>query len=215
MYTDLLKEDTLQAVASFLTREDAGRLLAPLCKAGRTLVLAADAAEDAGQAPRWLAGPPMWQIDRVIARINSCSWPDVRGLAGVLRSLARMIWHLVEQNSVVPVFERREACAGRQASVLGCHRLQVLNVEHLLWHTEDWARRKFIDTEAHPTVLKYGGSRNAPKTLIVLKLLNVLGLRPRRGRDQQFSPATQEPLSRHREYMAPSLSARGWPLHGR
>jgi hypothetical protein len=132
-------------VASFVTREQAGRLLAPLCKAWLKLVRAADAAEDAGQPPKWLAGPPMWQIDRVIARINACCWPNVPGLAGVLRSLARMIWHLVEQNSVVPVFDRREACAGRQASVLGCHRLQVLNVEHLLWHAEAWARGPTVD----------------------------------------------------------------------
>jgi hypothetical protein len=213
--------DTLQAVAAWLTREEAGRLLAPLCQAGRTLVRAADAAEDAGQKQIWLAGPPMWHIDRVYARIDA-RWPEddhgVPGLAGVLRTLARMIENLVEYNCVERVFERREARAGRQASVLGCHRLLVLDAAHLLWHMEDWARRQFSNPLAHPTGRVYGGGRNDPKTLLVLNLLAILGLRPRRGRGMRFPPDPElhfvhkdrfEPLW-NREYIAQSLSARGW-----
>jgi hypothetical protein len=95
--------DTLQAVAAWLTREEAGLLLAPLCKAGRTLVRAADAAEDAEQKQIWLDGQPMWDIDRVYARINN-HWGvnhnedvgAVPGLADVLKSLATTIETLVE-----------------------------------------------------------------------------------------------------------------------
>jgi hypothetical protein len=116
--------DTLQAVAVRLTREEAGLLLAPLCKAGQTLVRAADAAEEAGQKQIWLDGQPMWDINRVYARIDK-RWgvnhneDAVPGLAGVLKSLATTIETLVEILFCTRVFERSEACKGRQASVLG------------------------------------------------------------------------------------------------
>jgi hypothetical protein len=139
--------DTLQAVAAWLTREEAGLLLAPLCKAGRTLVRAADAAEDAGQKQIWLDGQPMWDIDRVYARIDKRWGVDdnadaVPGLADVLKSLATTIETLVEILCAERVFERSEARAGRQASVLGCHRLVVVDAErsYSIWRTGCAAR---------------------------------------------------------------------------
>jgi hypothetical protein len=80
MCTGMLQDaDTLQAVAAWLTREEAGRLLSPLCKAGAAVVRAADAAEDAWQAEMWLCGPQMWDIHRVNAGIDA-RWAD--GLPG-------------------------------------------------------------------------------------------------------------------------------------
>jgi hypothetical protein len=189
-----------------------------LCRAGAALVRAVDAAEDAGQPEMWRGSLPMWDIQRVYARIDA-RWPEdgrVRGLAGVLRTFARMTENLVEYNCVERVFERREARAGRQATVLGCHTLRVLDAVHLLWHMEDWADRTCRDESAHPTVRVYGGGRHDPKTLLVLNLLKLLGLRARRGRGMRFPPDPQgghadrrEPLW-SRAYVAQSLSARGW-----
>jgi hypothetical protein len=235
--------DTLQAVAAWLTREEAGRLLAPLCQAGRALVRAADAAEDAADAAEdagqpeaqamqsmqsiqsiqsfWRAGPPMWDINHVCARIGARWNPPVPNfvpnLDDVLRSLATTLDAIDEYKIIERVFERRAARAGLQASVLGYHRLRVLDPARFLWHMEGWARQQFSDPVAHPTGRAYGGGRNDPKTLLVVNLLALLGLRPRRGRGMRFPPdpnvhpvhATREPLW-NREYIAQSLSARGW-----
>ena len=214
----MLDADALRTVAAQLTREEAGRLLAPLCRAGAALVRAADAAEDAGQPEMWRGGRPMWGIHRVCARIDTRWAGDLPGLAEVLKSLARTIESLVEYDAVERVFERREARARRQASVLGCHRLLVLDAAHFLWHMEDWTRRKCRDESAQAAVRVYGGGRNDPKTLLVLNLLGLLGLRARRGRGMRFPPDPHiRPVDRHlreplwnREYVAQRLSARGW-----
>ena len=66
----LRKADALQAVARSLTREQAGRLLAPLCRDGAAFVRAADAQEDAGHR--------IWQP--VINKLLGCS-PDLQLLA--------------------------------------------------------------------------------------------------------------------------------------
>jgi hypothetical protein len=234
--------DTLQAVAAWLTREEAGRLLAPLCQAGRALVRAADAAEDAADAAEdagqpeaqangsfqsfWRAGPPMWDVNKVCARIDARWAADdnlhvlpgpnlVPNLDAVLRSLATYLDALDSYNCIERVFERRAARAGLQASVLGCHRLRVLDPARFLWHMEGWAREQY--SSAQPATRVYGGARNDAKTVLVVNLLALLGLRARRGRGMRFPPdpqvhpvhATREPLW-NREYIAQSLSARGW-----
>jgi hypothetical protein len=155
----MLDADALLSVAAQLTREEAGRLLAPLCRAGAALVRAADAAEDAGQPEMWRGGRPMWGIHRVCARIDARWAGDLPGLAEVLKSLARTIESLVEYDAVERVFERREARARRQASVLGCHRLLVLDAAHFLWHMEDWTRRKCRDESAQAAVRVYGNAK--------------------------------------------------------
>jgi hypothetical protein len=93
-------------VAAWLTREEAGRLLAPLCKAGAAVVRGADAVEDAGQAEIWLGGRPMWGIARVNARIDE-RWADgLPGLAHVLKTLTVMIHNLLEVEDIEVVFDR-------------------------------------------------------------------------------------------------------------
>lgn len=219
----LADADALRSVAAQLTREEAGRLLAPLCRAGAALVRAADAAEDAGQPEMWRGGRPMWGIHRVCARIDARWAEDLPGLAEVLKSLARTIESLVEYDTVERVFERREARARRQASVLGCHRLLVLDAAHFLWHMEDWARRKCRDESAQAAVRVYGNTKEgfrrtrSPPTQLVLNLLGLLGLQVRRGRGMRFPPDPHiSPVDRHlreplwnREYVAQRLSARG------
>jgi hypothetical protein len=211
--------DTLQAVAAWLTREEAGLLLAPLCKAGRSLVRAADAAEDAGQKQIWLAGLSMWDIDRVHARIDKRWGVDdnadaVPGLAEILKSLATTIETLVEILCVERVFERSQARAGRQASVLGCHRLVVVEEEMFLRHMQDWLRSTRADKDAWPTVCMYGNKRvDKPETQLVLNLLQVLGLRAGRGRGMRLPPDVDVSANEVlwvRQYVAQSLSARGW-----
>lgn len=221
----MLDADALLSVAAQLTREEAGRLLAPLCRAGAALVRAADAAEDAGQPEMWRGGRPMWGIHRVCARIDARWAGDLPGLAEVLKSLARTIESLVEYDAVERVFERREARARRQASVLGCHRLLVLDAAHFLWHMEDWTRRKCRDESAQAAVRVYGNAKEgsssrrtrSPPTQLVLNLLGLLGLQVRRGRGMRFPPDPHiRPVDRHlreplwnREYVAQRLSARG------
>ena len=226
----MLDADALLSVAAQLTREEAGRLLAPLCRAGAALVRAADAAEDAGQPEMWRGGRPMWGIHRVCARIDARWAGDLPGLAEVLKSLARTIESLVEYDAVERVFERREARARRQASVLGCHRLLVLDAAHFLWHMEDWTRRKCRDESAQAVVRVYGNAKEgnakegsssrrtrSPPTQLVLNLLGLLGLQVRRGRGMRFPPDPHiRPVDRHlreplwnREYVARRLSARG------
>lgn len=225
----MLDADALHSAAAQLTREEAGRLLAPLCRAGAALVRAADAAEDAGQPEMWRGGRPMWGIHRVCARIDARWAGDLPGLAEVLKSLARTIESLVEYDAVERVFERREARARRQASVLGCHRLLVLDAAHFLWHMEDWTRRKCRDESAQAAVRVYGNAKEgnakegsssrrtrSPPTQLVLNLLGLLGLQVRRGRGMRFPPDPHiRPVDRHlreplwnREYVAQRLSAR-------
>jgi hypothetical protein len=211
--------DTLQAVAAWLTREEAGLLLAPLCKAGRTLVRAADEAEDAGQKEIWLGMRPMWDIHRVHARIDKRWGVDdnadaVPGLAEILKSLATTIDSLDEFECVERVFQRCQARAGRQASMLGCHRLVVVDEARFLWHMQDWLRRTRSDKDARPTVRVYGNKRaDKPETQLVLNLLQVLGLRAGRGRGMRLPPDVDVPANEVlwvRQYVAQSLSARGW-----
>jgi hypothetical protein len=234
MCTSMLQDaDTLQTVAAWLTRKEAGLLLAPVCLAGAALVRAADAAEDAEedwQAEIWLAGWPMWDTELVYARVNS-RWADgLQGLAEVLKTLARMIENCVEYDTVNRVFERSKARAGRQASVLGCHRLRVLDATHFpvaaqhacicgicglhMWHMQDWGRRTCRDESAHPSVRQYcGRSRRTPRTQLVLNLLQVLGLRARRGRGMRFAAdddVRADEVLWIKEYVTESLSAIGW-----
>jgi hypothetical protein len=134
--------------------------------------------EDAGQSEIWLGGRPMWGIARVNTRIDA-RWADgLPGLAHVLKTLAVMIHNLLEVEDIEVVFECRQARAGSQASVLGCHSLRVLDATHFLWNMEDWVRRTRREEWAHPIVRRYGSaSRRTPRTQLVLNLMHVLGLR--------------------------------------
>ena len=211
----LVDQDTMQAVAAWLTREQAGQKIALLCKAGAEFVKAADRAEDAGQADIWLGGPEPWEIQRVCARIDACWGHDVHAasLAYVLKSLATAIDILGQVGTVEHVFDRQSARALQQASMLGCHRLLVLDPAHFLFEMQVWVHSMCIDTQAHGAVRVYGNKRKRQHpTQLVLNLLKELGLVPRRGRGMRWSPDPDdkhEPLW-NRYYVASSLSSRGW-----
>jgi len=220
----MLDADTIQALAPWVTREDAGHLLAPLCRAAATVVRAADAAEDAGHPEIWRRGPPTWDLARVNARIDA-RWAgdaDSRafGLDRVLKSLAGEIQAALEDDDIELVFERRQARARRPASVLGCHSLRVLDAKHFLWTMQTWAMRTARQHWAHYSLWRYGGrSRRtqqppappAPNTRLVLNLLSVLGLRARRGPGMRFDAdedVREDEALWNREYVAGSVSAR-------
>jgi hypothetical protein len=69
----LLYLDVLTLVAAQLTREEAGIKLAPLCKAGRDFVRDGDKKYHAGDpdSPEpFREGRPMWNVDRILQRIE-------------------------------------------------------------------------------------------------------------------------------------------------
>ena len=97
--------DTLQVVAVWLMREEAGLKLSLLCKACATVVRAADAAEDAGQTEIWLARRPMWDTQRVNVRIDT-RWADgLPGLDRLLKLIAMEIKTAHEYETVKLVFQ--------------------------------------------------------------------------------------------------------------
>jgi hypothetical protein len=69
----LLHKDVLPLVAplvaAHLTREEAGMMLAPLCKVGAAFVRDCDKAAHAGLPEPWREGTPMWNVDRTRKRI--------------------------------------------------------------------------------------------------------------------------------------------------
>jgi hypothetical protein len=73
MQTLLLHKDVLPLVAplvaAHLTREEAGMMLAPLCKVGAAFVRDCDKAAHAGLPEPWREGTPMWNVDRTRKRI--------------------------------------------------------------------------------------------------------------------------------------------------
>jgi hypothetical protein len=215
---ELLDLAEMGMLTRHFTREDAGRLLTPLCRAAATVVRAADAAEDAGHPEIWLRGPPMWDIARVNARIDA-RWAEHTdyhsfGLDRVLKSLAVEIQAALEDDDIELVFDRRQARARRQASVLGCHSLRVLDAKHFLSTMQTWVIRTARQDWAHHSVWRYGGRSRTPSaanTQLVLNLLHVLGLRARRGPGMQFDAdedVREDEVLWNREYVAGSVSAR-------
>ena len=192
---------TIPAFAEFLTRKEAGLLLAPLCKACSAVVRAADAEEDKGQALLW--SPAISSIECVNARINEHlaeiysfdekmhAWTRRQ-----LQSLAMQIMLLQNSGAVQLVFDRRHAIAGKEPSLLGCHSMLVLDADLFLLTMQNWVFDFFS------LLPKYTGNR-------VLSLLHCLKLRPRRGPGMRLGSA-RNPSIEHREYIAHSLSSRGW-----
>ncbi len=212
----LEKKDVLLAVAKWLTRGEAGKLLATLCKACATLVEDADAAEDAGAPEIWLPMRPTWDIDLVHARIDE-RWAEVSdhhafGLDRVIKSLADEILDTLDYEDIELVFERRKARHGMQASVLGCHTLRVLDPLHFLWTMKMWVQRTCRQDWAFSTVARFGAKRRRdPKTQLVVNLLHDLGLRAPRGPGTRFEAeedVREDEALWSREYIAGGLSAR-------
>jgi hypothetical protein len=231
----LVLDDVLRSVAGWLTREEAGRLLAPLCKAGAEVVWAGDAADAAAAAKAaaavaaaatvgakkkakywksfWHWGLAPWAFWRSQPRIRAL-YPEGNSLPGlcmVLQSLNMQLYYLEQDGSIEMVFDRRAACAGQQASVLGCHTLRVHDGYEFLTTMQCWLARMRRKPEAAPSVWRYGsgsGRSNPEKarTCFVRNLLKELGLHARRGtrfgRRQGVEP--REVLW-HREWVAASV----------
>jgi hypothetical protein len=141
----LVSEDVLRSVAGWLTREEAGLLLAPLCRAGAEVVRAGDGADDEADSVKsfwqWELAP--WALFRSQPRI-AARYPEggsLPGLCMVLQSLNLQLYHLEQDGLVEMVFDRRAACAGQQASVLGCHTLRVLDAYEFLTTMQCWVMR--------------------------------------------------------------------------
>jgi hypothetical protein len=214
--------DVLQVVAAGLSREQAGRLLAPLCRAGLHVVRAADAREDAGLKPGWRWGAwPLYEVQRTRARVWAVYGSD-EGLARVLERLVMALHELhfttsPDHPAFAYVFDRKLACDGVQPSVLGVHRLRVFDNTEFVSCMKSWARIYGYADWAKATMHRYGRDRG-PRTQVVLRLLKVLGLVPARGRGLKAPPDNsvhavhaqhKDPLW-HSEFVAMSVSKRGW-----
>ncbi len=219
----LKNADVLQVVAAQLSREQAGRLLAPLCRAGLQVVRAADEREDAGLKPGWRWGAwPLFEVQRTRARIRKLYGTSDIGLSRVLESLATELHELhfttsPDYPAFAYVFDRKAACDGVQPSVLGVHRLRVFDNTEFVCRMKLWARTIGYADWAKATMHRYGRDRGA-RTQVVLRLLKVLGLVPARGRGLKAPPDSSvhavhaqhfEPLW-HAEFIAMSVSKRGW-----
>jgi hypothetical protein len=128
----LLDKDALELLAEQLTREEAGLLLAPLCRAAAAFVRAADkaAVNDAGAtaAAVFRQGPPMWCLERTYERLEmkyAVDGEEPGGLELVLRSLATEIEQLRQEGICELEFNFAKACAGKKTCLLGCHALYV------------------------------------------------------------------------------------------
>ena len=144
--------DLLQAVAAFIDREQAGRVLAPACRAAAAVVRAEDAktaaldddpsSQHAGRAPReiWRPCPPPWNLQRVQARIArryAGRGPCARcpGIELVLKAFATQLDMLRAAGCVAHHFDRAR---GRPAALVGCHELRVLDPAVFLHAMQQW-----------------------------------------------------------------------------
>ena len=218
----LEQRDVLQAVAKWLTRAEAGTLLAPLCKTCAVLVQAADAAEEAGVPEIWFPMLPMWDMDLVHSRIDERWTEDPLRLEHVLQYFVNQILSAQDDGDIELVFDRRQAREGMQASVLGCHTLRVLDPLHFLEVMRAWAVDITIpdfpgDDWAHAAVERFGSKRwrssirQRWKTQFVVNLLNLLGLQAPRGSDMRFDAhedVDADEVLWSREYVAARRSSR-------
>jgi hypothetical protein len=214
MNTLLRDKDALHVIAAQLTREQAGLMLATVCKAWAEFVCAADAAAHAGAVEFWRQGLPTWSLERVFPRIDRlCDASEFHGVEyqprGLLKMFAANIEALHEDDIVKLVFDKALATKGKKASLLGCHTLQVLDPYRFRLQLHLWVvdanRRAAAVNEYHPELTGLGVSE------AILDLLRRLGLKRRRVTRKQtrrtvWFPADKrvekdEPLW-HRAYVA-------------
>ena len=123
----LFDTDAMLAVAQHMTREEAGLLLAPLCKAGATFVRGADDAAMGGSiGMRSIGDPwkPMIDLDTTCKRIERKYGPGDNRL--LLELLATEIALLTKARVCELVFCLSAARAGQRPSLLGCHLLRLI-----------------------------------------------------------------------------------------
>jgi hypothetical protein len=133
-----LLEDTLELLAGHITRDEAGTLLLPLCRAAAAFVRGADAAKDASGPDIWAEAAP-WNLKKVRARVAEAyvNKPHRRLHVYVLSALALEVEKMRRAYVVQPVFDRT---SDAPASILGCHKLVVLQGRKF-WDTlVNWVR---------------------------------------------------------------------------
>jgi len=207
--------DALQLIAAQLTREQGGQMLAAVCKAWAAFVRAADAAAEAGAGEVWRKGLAPYHLERVLARITR--FCDDEMWYGVdeqpresLMDLAVAVDKLHAEGVVKFVFDRSLAKQGKTPSLLGCHRLEVLNPHRFRDGLRQWAVDKQETAAArHRGWPELEGYEDVSEAIV--DLLHRLGLKRRRvtrtqTRRKVFFPADkrvpkQEPLW-HRAYVA-------------
>lgn len=180
--------DVMQLIAAQVTREQAGLGLAPSCKAWANFVRVADKAADAGGAEIWRKGMPMWSLERVIPRIDRfCDDTQYWGLDEHPRELLKVLAAHLEQlhttGTIKLVFDMALAKRQKQASLMGCHRLQVLEPYTFRGVLHDWVhdakRRAAALNTYHDTF------EDCSPSEAILELLHGLGLQRRRTTRKQ------------------------------
>ena len=190
----LLDTDTLTLLAAQLTREQAGKMLAKLCKAGADFVRAADkreselvAANALGARSIWREGWPMWSLERTYERLENryaVDGEDPGSTELVLRALAVEIEQLRRENICELEFEAAMACDGKKMSLLGCHTLYVLDpVKFLVRLADKWLAAEMQKEYARP-YMRAAMNRRAGAT--ILHLFEALGFKRPRGRGSRL-----------------------------
>ena len=189
----LADHDLRHVVAALITREQAGRLLAPACRATAALVRAEDAKLDALQpspAPSeiWRPDAPPWNIQRVHARLAQRYAHDNAGIVQVLGAFAMHLDALRAAGFIAPRFDRAAARAGRSAALVGCHELRVLDPTAFLHAMQAWTMCTQRKDFARASCRVFAGRTGSH---YVLNLLRELGLKPCGGAGSRFPPHEQ------------------------
>lgn len=196
----LENKDAMQAVAARLTRGEAGKL-ARMCKAGARFVRDADKDADAGRPDGFVVGLPMWDLERTRARV-AARYPQVtprnswrKQTMAIMNSLAAELVRQQEAGVVRLVFERAAARDGRQVSVFGCHRLDVLDALAFLTVVEEWHEVKRQNAPSW-ALARWGCAYNKASRR-VLRMLQEGGLRVRGKRYRVPVDARYERVDEH------------------
>jgi len=185
----LRDKDAVTLIAGQLTRREAGRTLARVCKFGAFFVREADKRESGGARCMavWRTEQPMWSLERTYARLDKRHGKIEGGglfsVELVLRSLAEEI-ELLRQDDVCELeFDVVKACVGKKPCLLGCHVLYVLDPVQFLVRLERWLAAEGAK-DASKEFLGKICAQSASLTL--LTLFSVLQLKRPGGRGSRF-----------------------------
>jgi len=164
---------------------------------------------DAAAGDPWREGVPLWNLARTHERlerkyaVDAVDGEDAGGLELVLQSLTRELDFLRAAGVVELVFDRAAACAGKPASVLGCHTLRVVDPLEFLMCLERWTVGVMRSSHLAPAILLAFAGPTASHA--VINLLRELRLRRPGGQYSRFgrdpAVARSEPLW-HKKYVA-------------
>lgn len=204
----LRDKDVMQLIAAQLTREQAGLGLARSCWDWAHFVRAVDKAEDKDGAEIWRKGLPMWRLERVLPRIDRfCDATAYYGLdehpRELLKVLATHLEIMQTTGTIKMVFDMALARKNKQASLMGCHRLEVLQPYMFRDQLHGWVRDAKKLAAALDTY--HDTFEDCSPSEAILSLLRILGLQRRRitskqrARSLRFPAHPDEPLW-HRVY---------------